>query len=219
MLKEYEQSRKCKFAIDSFVTGKQMLEKDEKYHIAFLDIDMPEMNGIDVGRSLWRKNKKCFIIYITILNHYRDIAQNQTHSFAYLNKPLNKSLLFQQLDDLNSNLSVLADDTIIRFTTKEYGIIEKYPEDIFYFEFDTRKITMNCKTGKYRLNGNISELAVQMEKYDFAMPHKGFLVNLYYISQIKLYDIIMSNDVIIPLSQKRSVAFRQCFTDYLTKGD
>ena len=64
MLKEYEQSRKCKFAIDSFVTGKQMLEKDEKYHIAFLDIDMPEMNGIDVGRSLWRKNKKCFIIYI-----------------------------------------------------------------------------------------------------------------------------------------------------------
>ena len=45
--------------------GVECLEKLEVLSpdVLLLDINMPEMNGIDVGRSLWRKNKKCFIIY------------------------------------------------------------------------------------------------------------------------------------------------------------
>ena len=220
ILEEYADSRKCEFNIETFINGKELLEKEIRYHIAFLDIDMPEMNGIDVGRALWRKNKKCFIIYITNLSHCRDVALNQAHSFAYLNKPLKKNQLFQQLDDLVSDLSVVNDDETIRLVTVEHGIIEKHPEDILYFEFMARKIIAYCKSGKFRIKGsNMGDLAVRLEKYGFSMSHKGVLINLQYISQIKQNDIIMANNAILPLSQKRAAAFRQIFSEYVIKGE
>lgn len=218
LLLEYGKDRKIEFDMSYYRSGKRLVESSKEYHIAFLDVDMPDMNGIETGKYLWKTNKKCKIIYITNFKNYREIAQNQIHSFAYLNKPVKKDLLFQQMDDLISNIVIVPEKEFIRFTTIEQGVIEKAPEEVLYFEYNNRKITMYCQNGVYQVKENIGQMAERMEKYDFAMPHQSFLVNLSYVSKIQKYEISLANGVVIPLAQKRSPLFRKMFMEYMQKG-
>lgn len=218
LLLEYGKDRNIEFDMSYYRSGRKLVESSKEYHIAFLDVDMPDMNGIETGKYLWKTNKRCKIIYITNFKNYREIAQNQIHSFAYLNKPVTKDLLFQQMDDLLSNMTVVPEKKAIRFTTIEQGVIEKTPEEIIYFEYSNRKITMYCQNGIYRIKENIGQMAERMEEYDFTMPHQSFLVNLNYVSKIQKYEISLSNGIVIPLAQKRSPIFRKVFTEYMQKG-
>ena len=217
MLEEYADSRKCEFNIETFINGKEMLEKEIRYHIAFLDIDMPEMNGIDVGKVLWKNNKQSFIVYITHINHYHEIAQNQVHSFAYLRKPIDKEELFGQIDDIISILLQFRteEEETIRFLSLEQGIIEKAPSDIIYFEHIGKKLIVYCTTNTFQVKSGIAKMAAKMEKYDFVIPHNAFLVNLNAVRGIKKYELVLSTGKMIPLSQRRAASFRKLLADFM----
>jgi hypothetical protein len=56
-----------------------------------------------------------------------------------------------------------------------------------------------------------------MASYNFFMPHQSFVVNLKYVKDIKNYELLMTNGIRIPLSQKRAVLFRNALNNYLEK--
>ena len=75
-------------------------------------------------------------------------------------------------------------------------------------------------TSKTSLPGQIKKITDinnDMEIYDFYMPHKSFVVNLYHVKTIKGYDVIMTNNISIPLSQKKSTEFRKRLNNYLSE--
>lgn len=218
MLEEYEDIKGCTFEISEFFNGEKMLECEEEFQIVFLDVNMPGMNGLDVGKILWKRDKKCCVIYITNLTSGRDIAQNQVHSFAYLTKPVDKTQLFGQLDELISIIPATVEKQKgILFNTIEHGIIEKLPEEILCFEYAKRRITMYCRNGSYQIKGNIGDYEQLMKEFNFATPYKGCVVNLQYVSKIRTNDILMIDGREIPLSQKRTKVFRQTFADYIQR--
>lgn len=55
-----------------------------------------------------------------------------------------------------------------------------------------------------------------MQEYDFAVPHKSFVVNLFYVRAVKGYDIRMMDGSLIPLSQKKSTEFRTRLNTFLS---
>lgn len=74
---------------------------------------------------------------------------------------------------------------------------------------------MHTSRGEYVMNERLKDLIQRIEKYGFYMPHKSFIVNLYHIKIVKGYDIIMMDETRIPLSQKKSAAFRERLNRYL----
>ena len=65
------------------------------------------------------------------------------------------------------------------------------------------------------LKGTIREIGNRMEKYDFVLPHKAFVVNMRKMEEVKTYDIVMSNGDVIPIAQKKASGFRKRFELYL----
>ena len=61
------------------------------------------------------------------------------------------------------------------------------------------------------------DIARKMEQYGFYMTHKSFTVNLYHVKSIKGYDIFMMNSNIVPLSQKKSVIFREKLNEFIAE--
>lgn len=217
-LREYAKSRNCIVEVDEFSNGYDILNSEREYQIAFLDVDMPGVNGIETGRRLWQRSKQCSTIYVTNLNQWREIAQNQVHSFAYLNKPIKKMELFEQLDDLLPMLRESeSKNSAVNFNTIEYGLIRKSPDDIFYFEYAGRKMSIHCRNGIYHVKGNIGDMEEKMKEYNFVMPHKSFLVNLKYVSTIRQYEAVLLDGTAIPVAQKRRSIFRRTFTAYLQR--
>jgi DNA-binding LytR/AlgR family response regulator len=90
-------------------------------------------------------------------------------------------------------------------------------EDIYYFEYCDRHVSMVTKQGIHILKQSLSQVEVMMNPFGFAMPHKSFLVNLLHVTGINGYTIFMADGCEVPLSQKKSVVFRRQLNGFIEK--
>jgi len=80
--------------IKTFTTVKELMAEGPNlsFQVAFLDIEMPGMNGLEVAQLLQEWNPNIFIVFVTA---YRDYAIQafEIHSLDYLLKPISKARL------------------------------------------------------------------------------------------------------------------------------
>lgn len=199
--------------IETYTNGEELLKSNTNFDIIFLDIDMEGINGIETAKKIREYDKQVKIIYITNYTDYTYSAFS-VHAFGYLVKPLKPKELYHQLDEALSYIEEDNDQTL-EFVTNE-GVVRIDIKNIYYFEYQSRKVIMKTTDSKYLLKQKISEIASKMEPYGFAIPHKSFSVNLYNVKSIKGYEVYIMDGSIIPLSQKKSSEFRNSLNIYLS---
>lgn len=205
--------KKTECEVKTYSSGEKLLEVKFDFQIIFLDIDMTGINGIETAKKIRNYDKSVKIIYVTSFTDYVNMAF-EVHAFGYLNKPIKKEQIYKQLDEAAAYSKEEEKEETIEFITLD-GVVRLYPKQIYYFEYVSRKVKMKTLDKTYMLKEKIAIIASKMEKYGFLMPHKSFTVNLFYIRNIKGYDIFMTDGSIIPLSQKKSAEFREQFNIFL----
>lgn len=118
----------------SFTNPKLAYEeaKNNNMDIAFLDIEMPEVNGIQLAKKLKKLNPLINIIFVTAYDNYALDAYN-IHASGYVLKPVNETRIKNELEGLRynpimkkksgkllqvkcfGNFEVFKDDTPIKF--------------------------------------------------------------------------------------------------------
>lgn len=198
--------------VEEFSNGAALLKSYQEYDILFLDIDMPMVNGIEAAKRIRRKDRKVKIIYVT---GYQDYMQRSfaVHPFSFLVKPVRKEAVVKQLREALLYSREEEKAVTLRLETTE-GIEEIAVPDIYYLEYQSRKLRLVMKHGECMIRGKISEFSERFIPYGFASPHKSFVVNLCHVKAIRGYDIFMMNGDRIPLSQKRSTEFRGLLGKY-----
>lgn len=202
-----------KCIIESYNSGEELIENKKKFDVIFLDIDMEGIDGIETGKKIRDYDKNVKIIYVTSFADYVNLAF-KVHAFLYLNKPIQKEEIHNALDEVISYKDNSEEKELIEFKTEE-GVIRIEPNEIYYFEYVNRKVNIKTKDKIYKIKEKITDIANVMSKYGFVMPHKSFTVNLFYVKSIKGYDIFMMDGSVIPLSQKKSVEFRERLNMFL----
>lgn len=189
--------------IMEFKSGNRLLVSHVRFDIIFLDIEMPGLNGIETALKLrkWDVNSK--IIYVTNYEKYKTSAY-KVHAFDYIDKPIDTERVAAVLDDVIYYLDNKTEKQKYAFKTEE-GIITLDLDEIFYFEYLARKVVIHGTEGNYIARYKLKELMEKFEQYNFASPHKSFIVNMFYIKSIKGFDIFIENGDKIPLAQKRAV--------------
>lgn len=201
------------FRICLYSSGEALLNSGETYNFIFLDIDMRGISGIDTARMLRKKDRKAKIIYVTAYEDFRDYAFS-VHAFAYLVKPVSKEQIQEILREALEYTETEDMGPSLCFHTTD-GLLDIYIRDIYYFEYQNRQLKMATVSGDVWIPDSIHHMAQKMESYDFLMPHKSFIVNLFHIRNLKGYDIFMTDGSIVPLSQKKSADFRKRLAAYL----
>lgn len=228
-VKQYCEGAKMAYAIDLFSSGEALLESQHHYTIMLLDIDMGGISGIETAQLIRQRDKKVKIIYLTNYSDYTTFAFS-VHAFAYLLKPLDVAQLHSQLNEAFEYMTEPVGFTM-GFQTLE-GLVRINSQEIMYFEYLNRKVLMHVAGGPqaqgshtqgsqphttYTLKRRMSDLEEELKDKGFAMPHKSFIVNLQGVKGIKHYDIHLVDSTVIPLSQKKSVAFRTALNLYLSQ--
>lgn len=217
-INEFSMEKQLDIMLDTFTCSKELLNSPIHYNVFILDIMLGTENGIKIGQQLRIKNKTSFIIYITNYRQYQGIAQNAIHSFAFLQKPISKANIYEQLTDVLSYNPDVSSNNFYRFFTYEEGLIELNIDDIYFFEYiKKRYVKIVTKNKFYHFNQKINVLSGMMACYDFCMPHQSFVVNLKYVKDVKHYELLMVDGTKIPLSQKRAVLFKDALNNYLKK--
>lgn len=108
--------------------------KETPVDIAFLDIDMPVINGILLAKKLKTVNPQVNVIFVTAYNEYA-LDAYKLHASGYVTKPVNLEKIQEELDGLRypvemkstkklqvkcfGNFEVFADGVPVKFSRKK----------------------------------------------------------------------------------------------------
>ena len=223
MLHKIFTSQQIAYHIEQFVSANQMLENFSRIDIGILDISMEELNGIKLGRKLKEKFPDVKLVYITSYEEYCMQVINEVHAFSFLCKPLEYDKLeLQILELLNQLPDAIEEKNFYKVTDsngKEYLSIKLKLRDILYFEYikRSRKAAIIMEDCRYECECTFENLVEELHPYDFAVNHRGCLINVRHIEKIQGFHIYLDNGKELSLAQKRSSDFREEMNKFLQK--
>ncbi|MCM1488210.1 MAG: LytTR family DNA-binding domain-containing protein [Firmicutes bacterium] len=210
-LLEYQEQNDLKFCISNFYNAEDLWEFVKSNHcdLIFLDIELGEMNGIELGKLIRKElnDQDIKIIIISAMDgYYQQCFDIQPLNF--LLKPIDKAKLFEMID-----LTVrLIDDQnhIFVFRTKESTYRLKV-KDILYFESYNHNFKVVATNGNYSYRSSFSEIMNQLSDYGFIQVHKSYVINCNQTKNIEYDKIIMANGTEIPIGRDRRKEIRNFF--------
>ena len=99
----------------------------DSFDVAFVDIDMPRMNGIELAKELKRLNPHVNIVFATGFGEYMADAF-ALRSSGYLMKPVTSADVAAELDNLRFPPAVPAQDAEGRLVVRCFGDFEVFAE-------------------------------------------------------------------------------------------
>ncbi|MBQ7712633.1 MAG: response regulator [Clostridia bacterium] len=73
--------------------------EDKRVDLAFLDIEMPVLNGIGLAKKLKKNNPQVNIIFVTAYDHYA-LDAYKLHASGYVTKPVNAEMVRAEVEAL-----------------------------------------------------------------------------------------------------------------------
>ena len=172
------------FKIDKYSNGFDILENYSKYHLIFLDIEMPSIDGIATAKRINELKGSAEIPFIVYVTSHDELVFDALKSFPYsfIRKSKIESDLYECINRINNSFEELHKTIVLHTERKDIPIVIG---DIIYLE----------KIKNYVVFKNIAE-------YGFIRPHIGYAVNNKYVEYISADCILLQNDINIPLNKK-----------------
>ena len=162
--------------------------QENKVDIVFLDINMPELDGMSLGKILTKLNPNIKIIFITA---YRDYAAEafEIKAFDYLLKPYSE----KRITEVLNNLTMIKDNS----PTKEVEKINKVTvfldekmvvlslDEIYYIEVSEKESLVYTQNEIYTSKLKISKWEEILHKNKFYRTHRAYIVNLDKIKEVE----------------------------------
>ena len=175
------------------------LAATKRYDVAFIDIEMPELNGIELAKQLRKEQKIPFIVFVT---NRDDLVFDalQFHPFSFIRKTHLKSEFADVFSDI-----IEAQARREMFMAVKHGndyVKIKY-SDITYFEKLRNNLIIHTLDGRFECRESISKIAQDLKMYGFIFCHQGYVVNSKFISKISGESFVLSSGESIPISRRR----------------
>jgi two-component system, LytTR family, response regulator LytT len=192
------------------------LISNQNIDLLFVDINMPDINGLDFVKSLHYKPQ---IIFTTAFSEYA-IEGFKLDALDYLLKPIgyndflkaaNKARIYFESTGPSSKKEKRNDEYL--FIKAEYKIVRISLKDIIYIEGMREYVRIHQTNGKSLMPLiSLRVLEEQLPSDKFMRVHRSYIVNLEKITTIEHNRIIFDGKVYIPVSEQ----YKEFFQKYLS---
>ncbi len=193
-----------------FYNGESLISSDIKFDVIFLDGQMNGIDGIETASLIRENDMDITIVFITGFAYYSTPAHT-VHSFDFIEKPFKYEDIERVLNDY-LRTSKKDKMTVIDIYDERGQLIMQNVDDVICFKKEEgwrRKIIMCTVKNDVHINGTISEMFSKLDGRQFFVPHVSYIINLRHVITLDgLYDIVLTNNNVIPLSQKRKEEFK-----------
>ncbi len=212
-VQEYMKNHFIQCSIDTSSSPKEVLKKNETYDLVFLDIQMPEINGLEIAHKLKERNSKVVIFFVTAFNKYQDDAMD-LQIFRFFEKPFDVKRLYSSLDKAMEYIDGSYVDVFVQNNTEHTRILV---DDIIYIKRDNRKNYLFTKDNTYIIRESIMEWSNKLPTTFFYLVHKSFLVNLHYVTKYNYTELFLNGTIRVPIASRKQAEFHKFWFDYLIR--
>lgn len=174
----------------------EMIEKKQP-DLAFLDIKMPGLSGIEVAGQI---TANCRVVFITAYDQYA-VEAFENEAVDYILKPVRDERLAKTVSRLQkqlfsaeppaADLAQSMDRLLAALKTRETGEFLKWIKvrhgeavrliaaaDIYYFKAEDKYTVVRTHDGEYLIKKSIRQLTDELDPDHFWRIHRGTLINV-----------------------------------------
>lgn len=216
LLNQYCKKRNKEIEWAAFYSSLELLaeiEKGVRYDILFLDVILPNENGISIAKEIRQYDSVIKIIFLTSSSEFA-VQSYTVGAYFYQMKPIWEENFFRLMDSAISECKKEEQNSLI--LRCKSGITRIDLSRLEYCEVLGRTLLFHMENGKVlEGTGSMDKLYGRLSQYEnFVRPHRSFLINMEYITKISHKAITMENQAEIPIPHGKCCEIKNLYFEY-----
>ncbi len=186
--------------------------------VLFVDINMPDINGLDFVRSL---HNPPMIVFTTAYEEYA-VEGFKVDALDYLLKPFGMGDVLRAADKVKRQYDLIhaasmspmdADDAL--FLKTDYKVVRILASDIVYVEgmAEYLRIHIYSQPKPLVVLFSMKKMEERLESHGFMRVHKSYIINLRHLSEINKSRVVLDNGTDLPVGD----SYRERLNDYISE--
>lgn len=204
---------KCRDAFPSSVTMSFSSEELLSYlqrapgenipDIIFMDIQMPENDGITLGKIIKELCPDTYLVFTTAYAEYA-IKGYEAAAFRYLLKPVSTDTLDELFKDIKADEYKIKKIFIKGRKNSAYVSLQ----DILYICAEDKYAIVYTKRGHFISDMSLNKYEEHLKDYGFYRIHRKCLINIFHHQGIIGNRVEMSDGTLLPISKSKTSAYK-----------
>ena len=213
-----------RLSLHPFAHTEDLLDEAERtggFDIYVLDVVMPGMNGILLGRKLRDAGYNGKIIYLTSSEEY-SLDAFRVRALNYITKPITKEAFYEAVNEALDLIYVKQERSIV-VKTKERSVKLTF-DSILYVETAKRVVIYHLAGGKSAeslsmRSGFQESIADLLSDKRFALCGASAAVNLDHVTEVESEAVVFDGTDKVFFGKKACKSLRNIWSDYLVDAE
>lgn len=214
LLTNYCQNHNLMLHTELFSDGTEFIKNfsPNKFDIVFLDIYMPNLNGMDTAKQLFKLDPNCHIIFVSTSADYA-VESYDVNALYYVIKPISSEKLELVLNRCKEAL--IADNKYLTVTANKCTLNINF-KDILYIETKLRKLGIHTTYDVITTPSTYSDfLNTNSLDERFIECYRGIIINMDHISKVLDIDFLLDNGEKLPIRQREQKQIKNQYMNYM----
>lgn len=199
---------------DGYTSGEELLKgfRRKAYDVVFLDIEMPEMDGITLAGKIRELSRDVCIVFLTGHIEYA-IKGYEVNALRYLTKPADK----QKIKEVIDHVLVKLESSKTLWVKTADGEQKISLSDILFIEAHNQNVIISTADESISVRGNIRDYEEELSQYGFFRIHRGYLISLPKVLRIGSKSVVLEDNTTLPVSRSKESKLRDMLFSYVSK--
>ena len=212
MIDQYSRENNCMLEVTTFSDGAQIITNYCKgFDIIFLDIEMPELGGMDAAERIRTVDPDVVLVFVTNMAQYA-IRGYEVDALDFVLKPVNYYQFSTKLARALQRVQRRKGGQIALQTAGGVQLLNT--EDIYWLETRDRTLHYHTSTGVWSVRSSLQNAEKQLAPYHFAKCNQCYLVNLRYVRAVQ-NDMVQVGEDRLEISRRQRAAFLAAVAAYV----
>ncbi len=212
---EYRRESGASLSYTNFKSAAELIENVSSgdYSLLFLDIMMPEINGMQAAHEIREFDAGVKIVFLTSSPEFA-VESYAVKAYNYILKPVSKEKLFSLLD------AVIADEQ-----KPMEGLKVKTASGMARILFSKMAFVeiMNKRLYFHMTDGSVQELTSSLAAFEeellarteFVKVHRSYIVNLWQVNELRSNELVTIGGKVVPISRLLYSKVREAYMKHL----
>ena len=212
MIDQYSRENNCMLEVTAFSDGAQVITNYCKgFDIIFLDIEMPELGGMDAAERIRTVDPDVVLVFVTNMAQYA-IRGYEVDALDFVLKPVSYYQFSTKLERALQRIQRRRGGQIALQVGGGVQLLN--PDDILYLETRDRLLHYHTAADTWSVRGSLQKAEKELAPYHFARCNQCYLVNLRHVTGVQ-NDFVQIGQEQLEISRRQRVAFLAAVAAYV----